>query len=88
VKSILADNALPSRNTVQRVSLPANIREIRTTDVAEGERIQTAAREQFQKWFGSSYVATAVEPMGATTDYILEPANAIAGLDLPILKET
>jgi predicted GNAT superfamily acetyltransferase len=86
VKSILADNALPSRNPAQRISLPANIREIRVNEPDEGARIQTAAREQFLKWFGSGNVATAVEPMGATTDYILEPANTIAGLDLPNLK--
>lgn len=86
VKSILADNALPSANAAQRVSLPANIREIKAADPAEGERIQTNLREQFQKWFASGYAATSVEPSGAFTDYILEQADSIAGLQLAISK--
>lgn len=87
VKSILADSALPSGNAVQRISLPATIREIRAADPSEGARIQTAARAQFQKLFGSGYVATGVEPLGEITNYILEPAKSIAGLDLQNLKQ-
>ena len=69
------------------MSLPTNIGEIKNTNPQEAERIQTKMREEFQKAFASGYVATAVEPSGATTDYILEPANAIAGLKLPPLAE-
>jgi predicted GNAT superfamily acetyltransferase len=87
VKSILADDALPSRNAVERVSLPTNIGEIKNTNPQEAERIQTKMREELQKAFASGYVATAVESSGVTTDYILEPANAIAGLKLPSLAE-
>ncbi len=88
VKSILADIALPSRNPRARISLPSNIR--RNQVYGSGRwraRIQTNAREQFQKWFASGYVATAVEQSDGTTDYILEPANAIAGLSLPAREE-
>lgn len=83
VKSILADDALPSRNPVQHVPLPSAIREIKAADPQEGARIQTSVREQFQQAFASGNVATAVERSGSITDYILEPANVIAGLKLP-----
>jgi predicted GNAT superfamily acetyltransferase len=87
VKSILADNALQSGDSTRRISLPANIREIKSADPANGARIQAVARGEFQKLFASGFVATAVEQSGETTDYILEPADSIAGLQLPTYKE-
>ena len=87
VKSILANIALPSDDSTRQIPLPSNIREIKSADAAEGARIQTAAREQFQKLFASGFVATSIEQGDETTEYILEPAGAIAGLSLPASVE-
>ena len=87
VKSILADIALPSRDSTRRIPLPSNISEIKSADPADGVRIQSVAREQFQKWFAAGYAATAVEQLDDTTEYILEPANTITGLSLPAGEE-
>ena len=80
VKSILADDVPPMKGSAERVSVPANIAEIRESDRAAAARLQTLAREQFQTWFAKGYVATGVESRDAETDYLLEPAAAIAGL--------
>ena len=87
VKSILADVALPSPDSTRRISIPSNIREIKSADPADGVRIQSVAREQFQKWFAEGFAATAIEQLDETTEYILEPANGIAGLSLPASEE-
>ncbi len=87
VKSILADNPLPTKGPVARISLPSNLGEIKSTNREEGARIQSRAREQFQKYFRSGCVATAVETQCDTTDYILEPVAAVAGLKLPEISE-
>jgi predicted GNAT superfamily acetyltransferase len=87
VKSILADSPLPAKGPVARISLPTNVGEIKSRDRAEGARIQSNMREQFQKYFGGGCVATSVETRGSTTDYILEPTAAVAGLTLPELHE-
>jgi predicted GNAT superfamily acetyltransferase len=84
VKSVLADDALPVKDSMERVSLPADLSEIRESDRAGAARLQVEAREQFQKWFGEGYVATGVESRDGATDYVLEPAAAIAGLRLPV----
>ena len=83
VKNILADSPLPTKGPFARISLPSNLGEIRSRDREEGARIQSGVREQFKKYFGSGCAATGVETQGATTDYILEPIAAIAGLKLP-----
>jgi len=82
VKSILADDVPPMKDSAERVSVPANIAEIRESDRASAARMQTLAREQFQTWFAKGYVATGVESRGTETDYLLEPAAAIAGLHI------
>jgi predicted GNAT superfamily acetyltransferase len=88
VKNILADSPLPAKGPVLRISLPANLGEIKSRDREDAARIQFAAREQFQKYFGVGCVATSLETHGTTTDYILEPAAAIGGLKLPELHES
>lgn len=87
VKNILADNPLPAKGPVARISLPSNLGEVKAADRDAGARIQNTAREQFQKYFRSGCVATSIENQGVTTDYIVEPAAAIAGLKLPELAE-
>jgi predicted GNAT superfamily acetyltransferase len=87
VKSILADDPMPLKGAAVRIGLPANLLEIRASDRAAAARIQAEARDQFQKWFAKGYVATGIETRGGTTEYILEPAGAIAGLRLPEFTE-
>jgi len=83
VKNILADNALPAKDTAARISLPSNLGDIKASDRDAGVRIQSAMRDQFQKYFAEGYVATSVERRDTSTEYILEPAAQIAGLKLP-----
>lgn len=87
VKNILADNPLPVKGPATRISLPSNIGEIKVRDHEAGARIQSAAREQFRKYFGGGCVATSLEKHGETTDYIIEPAVAVAGLALLDFQE-
>jgi predicted GNAT superfamily acetyltransferase len=87
VKNVLADNPLPAKGPLARLSLRSDVGEIKSTDRESGARIQSAAREQFQKYFGGGCVATSVETQGATTDYILEPVAAVAGLKLREIAE-
>jgi predicted GNAT superfamily acetyltransferase len=83
VKNILADNPLPAATDIQSIPLPANLNDIKTKDRAAAARVQSQARDEFQKLFHQGYIATGLEPRGATTDYILEPAASVAGLRLP-----
>ena len=82
VKSILADDAPPMKEPVERVSLPADLAEIRESDRAAAASVQVGTRERFRKLFAEGYVATGVESRDDATDYLLEPAAAIAGLRL------
>lgn len=87
VKSILSDRVLPVASSAVRISLPANLAEVKASDLKAAARIQTGARKQFQKLFAEDYVVTGIERRGATSDYILEPAGAMAGLQLAELTE-
>jgi predicted GNAT superfamily acetyltransferase len=84
VKRILADDPAPSNAASERISLPASVAEIKSKDRAAGARIQAEVREKFQHWFGKGYVVTSLESRGATTEYVLEPAGSISGLDLAV----
>jgi predicted GNAT superfamily acetyltransferase len=86
VKSILADDRMPSKSRIARIPLPAAISELKSADCDNALRVQSEIREQFQKRFAQGYAVTAVEKLGATVDYLLEPADAIAGLRLPPLE--
>jgi predicted GNAT superfamily acetyltransferase len=88
VQSILANRPLAVKGAIQRIRLPANLAETKAVDLAAAARTQADVREQFQKWFSRGYVATGIETHGATSDYILEPADAIAGLQLPEVSES
>jgi len=83
VKNILADNVVPSKDTAARISLPANLADLKASDRDAGVRVQSAARKQFERYFAEGYVATSVERRDTFTEYILEPAAEIAGLKLP-----
>ena len=88
VKSILADDLSATKGTVARISLPANIDEIRANDCEAALRFQAEARERFAKHFAEGYVATAVELRDDDMDYILERSDAMGGLRLPDLAES
>ena len=84
VKNILADNAVPSKDTAARITLPTNLGDVKTKDREAGARVQADAREQFQRYFAERYVATAIERRDeSTSEYVLERSNEIAGLTLP-----
>jgi predicted GNAT superfamily acetyltransferase len=87
VKSILADDASPMKGSPERVSIPANLTEIKEGDLESAAHLQAQARDHFQKWFANGYAATGVESREDGTDYLLEPAAAINGLRLPELSE-
>jgi predicted GNAT superfamily acetyltransferase len=82
VRGIMADNPLPAKSQPQRISLPSNIDDTKLKDRAAGLRIQSAMRAQFEDWFGKGYIGSGVENCGDSTDYLLEPAASIAGLQL------
>ncbi len=85
VQFIVDGHRSPHAKHAERISLPADISQLKSADRDAAVQIQAAAREQFQKWFGKGYAATGVEKHGALVDYILEPIDAIAGLHLPPL---
>jgi len=87
VKSILADRAVPVASSAVRISLPANLAEMKAADLTAAARIQAEAREQFQKWFAQGYLAIRIERRGAASDYVLEPAGGMAGLQLAEFTE-
>ena len=82
VRGILADNPMPSKIQQQRISLPSNIDGTKSKDRAAALRIQSSMRAQFEDFFAKGYVGTGVENSGNSTDYFLEPASSIAGLNL------
>ena len=82
VKDILADNPPLTGAGVQRISIPADIGEIKAKNRDAAARIQSQLRGQFEKSFASGYVATGFEAAGATAEYVFEPANSISGLKL------
>jgi predicted GNAT superfamily acetyltransferase len=67
----------PPSERVQ-ILVPSGIPRLRRDAPVEALQVQSGVREQFQKWFGQEYVATAIEigPEGGT--YILEPWKLFA----------
>jgi predicted GNAT superfamily acetyltransferase len=87
VKAILEGKPLAGTGPSERFPLSANIAEIKETDPAAAERVQTGLRGQFTRAFSNGQVATSIEPRGTRIDYILENAAQIAGLELPDFRE-
>jgi len=56
-----------------RISIPANLEALKTTDPAKAAQMQSEIRSQFTHWFAKKYAATAVAPTPSGVDYILEP---------------
>jgi predicted GNAT superfamily acetyltransferase len=59
-----------------RISIPANLEDLKTTDPAKAAQIQSEIRAQFTHWLAKKYAATAVAPTKSAVDYILEPWKA------------
>lgn len=85
VKEILAGNQPLVNPGAQRISIAANISEVKSRDRATGARVQALTRQSFLKWFGKEYVATGIENREDTTDYLLEPRDSVVGVHLPEL---
>ncbi|MGB0034190.1 MAG: GNAT family N-acetyltransferase [Candidatus Acidiferrales bacterium] len=81
VRSILEGKPLPL-NSARHIGYPSNIGEIKTKNRAAGARYQAEAREKFLQMFSRGFVATYIETRDSTTDYVLEPAASLAGLEL------
>jgi predicted GNAT superfamily acetyltransferase len=75
VRRVLAGKrATPSfsKNSV-RIGVPDSIEAWRNMESAKALGIQSEVRNEFMKWLGQGYAATAVAPGKSGTDYILEP---------------
>jgi predicted GNAT superfamily acetyltransferase len=87
VKSVLANDLRPMGATVERIAIPKQFTAVRESDCAAAARIQSEAGEQFQSWFAKGYAANGVESGEGGTDYLLEPAARINGLNLVALRK-
>jgi predicted GNAT superfamily acetyltransferase len=61
----------------ERIAVPRNIGELKTARPSEAMAIQTAARDQFQKWLSRGYTVTGIEMTEAAGTYLLQPADAV-----------
>ena len=61
-----------------RISIPSNIAELRTSERATAERIQSDVRREFEDYFAQNYVATSIESTAMTAGYILHPRASVA----------
>src|SRR6202790_2803348 len=56
-----------------RISIPANLEALKSTDAARAAQMQSEIRAQFTRWLAKKYAATAVARAPSGLDYILEP---------------
>lgn len=87
VKAILDKKRLADTGPLERISLPPNINEIKSQDPKTALRLQARLRGQLLGAFAKGQVATSVERQVGRTDYVLENAGQIAGLDLSEWRE-
>jgi predicted GNAT superfamily acetyltransferase len=60
-----------------RVTIPANLEELKSNDPTQARQLQSDVRAEFLKWLGKGYAATGVLPSKGGMDYILEPGSSI-----------
>jgi predicted GNAT superfamily acetyltransferase len=60
-----------------RITIPANIEELRSNDPTQARQIQSEVRTEFLRWLGKGYAATGVKPGKGGMDYLLEPGSSI-----------
>ncbi|MGA8074471.1 MAG: hypothetical protein WB995_13410 [Candidatus Acidiferrales bacterium] len=68
---------------VVRISIPSNIADLRTSNREAAERVQSTVRAEFESLFAKAYVATAIESVKTSTDYILQPQSSISSEIFP-----
>jgi predicted GNAT superfamily acetyltransferase len=73
-KTSSESNAYPNAT---RISIPNEISDLRTSNKAAAEIIQSRIREQFESNFANKMAVTAIESCATTTDYILQPQSQI-----------
>jgi predicted GNAT superfamily acetyltransferase len=75
VLRVLAGKRTPPASTKKsvRISVPANLEAMKTTNPTQAAKIQSEIRAQFTHWFAKKYAAKAVAPTSLGMDYILEP---------------
>ena len=85
VNAIVEGRPLAAGRIADRVCLPRNLNEIKTSDRAAALRIQANFRERCEDAFSKGLVVTGIELNDSTADYLLQSAGEIPGLDLPSL---
>ena len=74
VRGVVAGDSLPAAApTAVRIRIPAGIGALKEKDREAAVRIQTAAREDFQRLFSEGYAVTRVDNTAAAAEYVLEP---------------
>ena len=73
VENAVGGGQLPHASKAERIQIPANIGELKKSDVKAAERIQVQAGAQFEEWFGKGYAVTGFELDEPTGSYLLEP---------------
>src|SRR6202521_2358236 len=66
----------PPSKKAARITIPANMEELKTSDPAQARKIQSEVQSKFLKLFSKGYAATAVMPSIGGMDYILEPGSS------------
>jgi predicted GNAT superfamily acetyltransferase len=56
-----------------RILIPAELDAMKQSDPPAAAKFQSRMRSEFQSWFVKGYAATAVAPVAAGVEYILEP---------------
>jgi len=82
VEAIVAEKPMPLAS-LERISIPSSIGELKSRDREAGAQVQAQVRSRFLACFSKDYAATYFESRGATSDYLLEAADSVAGLRLP-----
>ena len=72
VENILAGRLTPGREPAVRVTLPANISEMKQSDPERATREQARARKEFERWFGEGLTVTGFERNEQNAAYLLE----------------
>ena len=74
VRNVLTGKAgKPASKRAARVTIPANLEELRNSNPLKAREIQSEIRAEFLKWLVKGYAATGVQQGESGVDYILEP---------------
>ena len=76
VEAVVRGGAVPHAPGSRRIAVPAAIAQLKSSNRATAERVQTEVRGQFQKLFAAGYAVTGFEATKDAGTYLLEPAPA------------